>query len=84
MGVCSAGLTHTFLQGRATRIRTRRIPCRGESHRATWSSFEGGMAEFLLALINRDHPNPFYAVDFPDATPTYLKWRDEDLNFEGF
>lgn len=44
----------------------------------SWSSFDGGMAEFLVEIIGGRHPSPFAAADFPSPRPLYRNWRDED------
>jgi hypothetical protein len=44
----------------------------------SWSSFDGGMAEFLVAIIGGQHPNPFAAAGFPSRRPLYRNWRDEN------
>ncbi|MET9083525.1 SMI1/KNR4 family protein [Streptomyces sp. NPDC004237] len=50
-----------------------------KNHQArSWSSFDGGMAEFLLAVLTGRHPSPFSAADFPSRRPLYRNWRDED------
>ena len=42
-----------------------------------WKRFDGGMAEFLLALVRGEFPNPFSQRGFPSARPEYLGWREE-------
>ncbi|MFJ9909189.1 SMI1/KNR4 family protein [Streptomyces sp. NPDC101152] len=43
----------------------------------SWSFFDGGMADFLLALVTGRFPSPFAAADFPSSQPLYRNWRDE-------
>jgi hypothetical protein len=42
-----------------------------------WKRFDGRMAEFLLALIRGEFPNPFSQSGFPDPHPKYVGWREQ-------
>jgi hypothetical protein len=50
---------------------------------SAWITFDVGMAEFLLRVIDRDIPPCFSQGDFPSAFPRYLNWREEARGFEG-
>ncbi|TNY36689.1 SMI1/KNR4 family protein [Thermomonospora catenispora] len=43
----------------------------------TWWSFEGGMVEFLLAIIRDGHPSPFSISSIPSPRSVFTSWRDE-------
>lgn len=43
-----------------------------------WKSFNGGMVEFLLAIIRDGYPSPFSCPGIPSSSSRFTSWRDEE------
>jgi hypothetical protein len=52
------------------------VGARHPENDSPWSFFDGGMADFLLALIRREIDAPFSRAGFPSSPPRYLGWRE--------